>query len=212
MKTVRMRTMIAGSIVLLVLFLDQIIKFEVKTKMLLHEKIKVTNWFHIFFTENKGMAFGMDFIGTAFLTVFRLVAVILFSFVLIRCVRREKYPLGFIVCLSLVVAGAAGNIVDNSFYGLIFSMSPEYNPLFAGNAPAHLVSFGEGYAGFLSGRVVDMFYFPIFIWPDWVPFWGGECFFNAIFNFADTAISCGAIVLFFFYRKYINGELLNRAF
>ncbi len=209
LNTVRIRAVLTGAIIFLVLLFDQIIKFQVKTNLLLHERIEVTNWFHILFTENRGMAFGMDFIGTTFLTLFRFAAVILFSVILVRTLRNTRYPVGLVICLSLVVAGAAGNIVDNCFYGLIFSESPEYSSFFATGMPAVLVPFGEGYGGFLSGRVVDMFYFPLFVWPEWIPFVGGEYFFNAIFNFADAAISCGAIALFLFYRKYINGEMLK---
>lgn len=209
LNSVRIRAVLTGAIILSVLLCDQIIKYQVKTSLLLHERIEVTSWFHILFTENRGMAFGMDFIGTTFLTLFRFAAVILFSIILVRTLRNTKYPVGLVVCLSLVVAGAAGNIVDNCFYGLIFNESPEYNSFFATGIPAGLVPFGEGYGGFLSGRVVDMFYFPLFVWPEWIPFVGGEYFFNAIFNFADAAISCGAIALFLFYRKYINGEMLR---
>lgn len=205
---VRLRAFVAGFIIFLVLLLDQCIKYKVKTGMLLHEKIEVTSWFQICFTENRGMAFGMDFIGTSFLTLFRLMVVGLFLHVLFRCLKNKRYPLGFIACFSCIVAGAAGNIVDNTFYGLIFSQSPEYSPLLLEQNPACLVSWGEGYGDLFAGRVVDMFYFPIFIWPDWIPFLGGGYFFNAIFNFADATITCGAIVLFIFYRHYINGELL----
>lgn len=205
--SIRSRAFVAASVFSLILLLDQFIKYKVKTGLLLHEKVEVTSWFQICFTENRGMAFGMDFIGTSLLTLFRLVVIGAFVYVLIRCLKNKRYPLGFIVCISCIIAGAAGNIVDNTFYGLIFSESPEYSPFLLHQSPAHLVPWGEGYGDVFAGWVVDMFYFPLFIWPDWVPFLKGEYFFNAIFNFADAAISCGAVALFLFYRRYINGLL-----
>lgn len=207
-KDVSLRTAIAVSILLFVLVTDQVIKYFVKTGFCLYEKVQVTDWFQLFFTENKGMAFGLDFFGTMFLAVFRLVAVVLFSVLLVKIVRRS-FPIGYIVCVAMIIAGAAGNIIDNCFYGLIFTESlPDYLP-FA--TPATLVPFGEGYGTFLSGKVVDMFYFPLFTWPDWVPLLGGEVFFNAVFNFADASISCGAIALFLFYHKYLTGEAFRSA-
>lgn len=172
--------------------------------MSLYERIEVTDWFQLCFTENEGMAFGMDFIGTMFLTVFRVIAVAVFAVILVRIIRR-RYPVGLIVCLSFIVAGAAGNIIDNSIYGLIFTQSVP------GSAPAELVPWGSGYGSFLSGHVVDMFYFPLFVWPDWLPFLGGKVFFNAIFNFADAAISCGAVALLLCYYRYLSGEGSPRA-
>lgn len=195
------RAAAAWGVVLFVMVADQIIKYMVKTSMLLYESIPVTDWFHISFTENKGMAFGMDFIGTMFLSVFRVAAVCLFTYVLVRVIRR-RYPLGFVVCLSMIVAGAAGNIIDNCFYGLCFSESVPY--WVPGAEPSVLVPFSTGYGDFLAGRVVDMFYFPLFTWPDWMPWVGGRVFFGAIFNFADASISCGAVVLALFYGKYLR--------
>ncbi|MGN1259566.1 MAG: lipoprotein signal peptidase [Alloprevotella sp.] len=196
----KQRALIAGSIIPAVLIIDQIIKVWVKTHMMLHESIDVTDWCKIMFVENRGMAFGMSFIGTHFLTLFRIVAVIVFFILLIRLIKR-RYPVGLIVCLSLVVAGAAGNIIDNCFYGLCFN---ESTPFYASSSPAEYVGFGNGYAGFLSGRVVDMFYFPFFTWPEWMPFVGGDVFFGAVFNFADAAISCGAVALLLFYPRYFG--------
>ncbi len=143
------------------------------------------------------MAFGMDFIGTFVLCGFRIIAVSLLCYGLAKVITRRA-PIGFIVCLSLVTAGAAGNIFDNLFYGLVFSESTEYSI-------ASFVPFGEGYGKFCSGKVVDMFYFPIIdtILPEWIPFRGGHrfIFFAPIFNFADAAISCGGFALVVFYRK-----------
>lgn len=194
------RALIAGSIIPAVLIIDQIIKVWVKTHMTLHESIDVTDWCKIMFVENRGMAFGMSFVGTHLLTLFRIVAVIAFLILLVRLIKR-RYPVGLIACLALVVAGAAGNIIDNCLYGLCFSESA---PAYTGASPAEYVGFGNGYANFLNGRVVDMFYFPFFTWPEWMPFVGGDVFFGAVFNFADAAISCGAVALLLFYPRYFG--------
>lgn len=197
------RSILAVAILVAVIIIDQLIKFEIKTTFSLHEVYRVTDWFQIFFTENRGMAFGMQFVGTMFLALFRVVAIVFFCVVLFRLVKR-KAPYGLIVCVAMIIAGAAGNIIDNMFYGLIFTESTPYG------APATLVPFGQGYGSFLSGKVVDMFYFPLFTWPDWVPLIGGDVFFGAIFNFADASISCGAVALALFYYKYIShGDLFS---
>ncbi len=191
---------LSASIIVMVLAIDQLLKIWIKTNFSLYEKLEITPWFYLCFTENVGMAFGMDFIGTMFLCLFRLVAVCGFAYLLWRWISRNA-PMGVVICLSLIIAGAAGNIIDNCFYGLVFTESMPYD------LPARLVNFGEGYGSFLSGRVVDMFYFPLFSFdfPTWLPFIGGNhfLFFNAIFNFADAAISCGAIALLIFYRKVL---------
>ena len=197
---IKKRAILAISTILFTLVIDQIIKIVVKTNMFLHESIDVTDWFKICFVENRGMAFGMDFIGTTFLSIFRIVAILFFCYLLVKIVRK-RYPMGFIFCFSLVVAGAVGNIIDNCLYGLIFEQSV---PQGWGMEPASFVSFGEGYGSFLSGKVVDMFYFPLFQWPETLPIVGGDVFFSAIFNFADAAISCGAVALLLFYYSYIS--------
>ena len=197
---IKKRAVLAISTILITLIIDQIIKIVVKTNMFLHESIGVTDWFKICFVENRGMAFGMDFIGTTFLSIFRIVAILFFCFILVKIVRK-RYPMGLIFCFSLVVAGAVGNIIDNCLYGLIFEQSfPEH---WAMN-PASFVPFGEGYGSFLSGKVVDMFYFPLFEWPESFPIVGGDVFFSAIFNFADAAISCGAVALLLFYYPFLS--------
>lgn len=189
-------------LILSVLVIDQCIKIAVKTNMFMHESIRVTGWFYILFTENPGMAFGWQFIDKIFLTSFRIVAVAAIAYYLCRTIRRGA-PTGFIVCLSLVLAGAAGNIIDCVFYGLVFNDPP---------APfvARFVPFGTGYGSAFLGRVVDMFYFPIIDtnWPDWMPWVGGEhfVFFSPIFNFADAAISCGIIAMLIFYHKRLSGQ------
>ncbi len=187
-------------IVFLTLVIDQWIKIAVKTHMYLHESIRVTDWFYILFTENPGMAFGWEFFDKLFLTFFRIMAVAVIACLLYRAIRKGV-PTGFVACSSLVLAGAAGNIIDCVFYGLIFNNPP---------APftAHFVPFGTGYESVFHGRVVDMFYFPIIdtYWPEWMPWVGKEhfIFFSPIFNFADAAISCGIIALLIFYHKRIT--------
>ena len=150
------------------------------------------------------MAFGMSFISTDLLTIFRMVAIAVFVYFLTRQIR-EKAPIGFIVCLALIIAGAMGNIIDNCFYGLIFSESTPAVPPFGTHA--QLVDFGAGYGSFLHGHVVDMFYFPLFTWPDWMPLVGGDVFFGAVFNFADAAISCGGVALLLFYYQHLSKVL-----
>lgn len=190
----RSRTVLA--IVLLALVVDQVIKIVVKTNMSLGESIPVFgDWFKIQFIENNGMAFGMEFLGKTFLTLFRIVAIALLVWYLRVLLRDNKSPFGYVVCIAFILAGAAGNLVDCLFYGEIFTSS--YGQV------AEFVSFGDGYSSFLHGKVVDMFYFPLFTWPDWVPLVGGEIFFSPVFNFADACISCGVVALLIWYRKYI---------
>lgn len=193
---------LAALIVAAVLVIDQVIKIAVKTNMFLHEHIRITDWFYIYFTENNGMAFGLEIFAKIFLTLFRIVTVILITWYLARIVRQsEKVKNGYIVCLSLILAGAVGNIIDCVFYGEVFSASTH-------TQIASWVPVGQGYADWLHGKVVDMFYFPIIdtYWPDWMPFVGGEhfIFFSPIFNFADASISCGIIALLLFYSRYLN--------
>lgn len=194
---------LAAFIILGVLVIDQIIKIWVKTTMFLHSSIHITDWFQIFFTENNGMAFGMELFGKLFLTSFRIVAVILILWYLIDIIKRNLKT-GYIVCIAMILAGACGNIIDCVFYGVIFSEST-YSQL------ATFVPIGEGYGSWFQGRVVDMFYFPIIDthWPSWFPIWGGKhfIFFSPIFNFADASISCGIIALLLFYHKYLNASL-----
>lgn len=195
------KLLISSALFISVLVIDQIIKIAVKTGMLLGEHIEVTSWFHIAFVENNGMAFGWElFGGKLILTLFRLVAVSVIGWFIWREIMRRR-PTGYIICLTLIMAGAAGNIIDCLFYGLIFNNPP--HPY-----TAQLVPWGMGYGEFLYGRVVDMFYFPLIEWdmPSWVPVYGGEhcIFFSPVFNFADAAISCGIVALLLFYRKNIN--------
>ena len=194
---------LATFIVIAVLIIDQIIKILVKTNMYWHESIRITDWFYIYFTENNGMAFGMEIFDKLFLTSFRLIASVGITYLLYRFVKRNLKT-GFIACVALILAGALGNIIDCVFYGEIFSESTH-------SQIASLVPMGEGYSEWFYGKVVDMFYFPLIEtnWPEWMPFVGGEhfIFFSPIFNFADAAISCGIIAIILFYGKYLNNNL-----
>lgn len=198
------RGKLAVIITLAVIIIDQIIKIVIKTGMFLRESIDVTSWFKIFFIENRGIAWGVEVMPQMFLSIFRIVASLLIAYLLYKLVR-QKAKKGFIVCVALILGGALGNIIDNIFYGAIFTESTP-------TVKAVLTSVGQGYGGFFHGKVVDMFYFPIIetTWPQWMPFVGGEpfTFFNAVFNFADSAISCGAIAIILFYAKYLN-SLMN---
>ena len=196
-KTLR-QGRLATAIVIAVLIIDQIIKIAVKTNMSIGQEIRITNWFYILFVENNGMAFGMEIISKLFLSVFRIVAIFFFVWYLIKIINKG-FPTGYIVTIAFVIAGAAGNLIDCIFYGQIFSEST-----FGPNGVAHLTPFGEGYAPVLYGKVVDMFYFPLWTWPDWLPWIGGNIFFSPIFNFADSCITCGIIVLMLFYSRYVN--------
>lgn len=190
-------------IVAIALIIDQIIKLSVKLGMRLYESIHITDWFYIYFTENPGMAFGMEIFGKLFLTLFRIVA-IGFLVYYVSKIRGKGFPKGYLVCVAFIIAGAMGNVIDCVFYGPLFSESTPYSV-------SHLVPWGEGYAPMLKGKVVDMFYFPLveWNWPDWLPFIGGNhfIFFSPIFNFADACISCGVIAILLFYSKCMNWGL-----
>ncbi len=190
-------------IILLVLFFDQLLKFWVKTNMMLGDEFIIAkNWFIIHFVENNGMAFGLEFgnsIGKYFLSIFRIVAIGAIGWYINKLWKRDV-PFGIIVCFSLIMAGAIGNILDSAFYGLIFNES--YGQV------ATLFPAGGGYSSFLQGRVVDMFYFPLISgnYPSWVPFVGGEdfIFFRPVFNMADSSITVGIISILIFYRRFFD--------
>jgi signal peptidase II len=200
MSKARVQLGLTAAIVLGVLVVDQLIKIAVKTTMYLHEHIRIADWFYIYFTENNGMAFGWQFFDKIFLTLFRLIAVLIISVFLSRSVKRGAKT-GFIVCLAMIIAGAAGNIIDCVFYGQLFSESTS-------TEIAQFVPFGGGYQSLFYGRVVDMFYFPLFEfdWPSWMPLVGDQhiIFFSPIFNFADASISVGVILLLLFYRDSLT--------
>ncbi|MEZ7763525.1 lipoprotein signal peptidase [Prevotella nigrescens] len=195
---------IAVTTIVLLLLIDQIIKVWVKLNMNIGEEIVVFNWFRISFIENRGMAFGMEIGSKLFLSLFRIVAVGALTWYIYKRIK-EGARTGYIIVLSMIYAGAAGNILDSLFYGEIFTAS---HPYYTDLPPAQLVPWGEGYASILMGNVVDMFSFPLFhgTFPNWFPVWGGEdfTFFSAIFNFADACISVGVVVLFLFFRGDFN--------
>lgn len=200
MKEKQFEGRVVTIIVALALIIDQVIKLSVKLGMRLYENIHITDWFYIYFTENPGMAFGMEIFGKLFLTLFRIVAVSFLIYYVVK-VRGKGFPRGYLVCVAFIIAGALGNLIDCVIYGPIFSESTPYSI-------SQLVPWGEGYAPLFKGKVVDMFYFPLieWDWPSWLPFIGGNhfIFFSPIFNFADACISCGVIAILLFYNHCIN--------
>jgi len=190
---------IAFGIIGLILIIDQILKFHIKTNFMLGEEVRVTDWFIIHFTENPGMAFGMEFggnFGKLILSLFRILAIGAMFWYLIYSLKKKE-NMYFITALSLILSGALGNLIDSAFYGLIFNDSL--------HQVATFLPEEGGYGTFLHGKVVDMFYFPIFSgnYPNWFPVVGGNSFtfFGAIFNIADAAITSGVIFLILFYKK-----------
>ncbi|MGQ1892007.1 lipoprotein signal peptidase [Thermophagus sp. OGC60D27] len=192
-------------IIIAILIIDQSLKIWVKTNMMLGEEFSVIgNWFYIHFVENNGMAFGMELggdWGKIFLSVFRIVAVTGIGWYLYK-LSCKGAPKGLIISVSMVLAGALGNIIDSMFYGMIFSHS--YSQI------AALFPDGGGYAPFLHGRVVDMFYFPLITghYPEWFPVLGGQefIFFRPVFNIADSSITLGIISIFVFQKQYFKEE------
>lgn len=201
-----MRGLSATLLVTLVLLIDQVSKFWVKTNMYIGQEFDVLgDWFKIHFIENDGMAFGLSFggvYGKIALTSFRIICVIGIFFI-IRQLLKKNGSLGFILALSLIFAGAMGNIIDSLFYGKFFEASSGSLRNVANFLPS-----GGGYAGFLQGQVVDMLYFPLVdgFWPEWVPVIGGRyfSFFRPVFNVADAAITTGVATILIFYRSFFT--------
>ncbi len=192
------RLLILGVVLVVV---DQVMKILVKTNMTIGEHFNVIgHWFQILFIENKGMAFGMSFggvIGKYFLTVFRIGLFAFLCWWIAKLLKRENpVPTGVLVGLTLITAGAMGNIIDCLFYGMIFSES----------TPFAVATFGSSYAPFMQGKVVDMLYFPLWTWPESIPLIGGDIFFSPVFNFADSCVTVGAIYLILFQYKFFMKE------
>ena len=186
----------------ILLLLDQTLKIWIKTSFVLGEEYEIFDWFIIHFTENNGMAFGIElggYTGKKILSLFRIIVVgvgIIYLFNL----TKKKISDGALIALGLIIGGAIGNIIDSSFYGIIFNDS--YN-----NIASFMPEMG-GYSSLLHGKVVDMFYFPLMNshFPNWLPIWGGEhfIFFRPVFNIADAGISIGIFMILLFYRKEFN--------
>ncbi len=194
--------------IVLLLLIDQVIKFVVKLNMTIGQSIYVFgDWFQIYFIENKGMAFGMEWggdIGKFALTLFRIIFIGFIIIYLRKIIKKSEVPNGVLVGVALVLVGAIGNVVDSIFYGVIFSESTYYSL-------AEFLPNGGGYAPLMFGKVVDMFYFPIIktTLPQWFPINGGDefVFFRPIFNFADACISVGVIYMLLFQRKFFSKDM-----
>ena len=190
-------------LILLIIILDQALKIWVKTNMVLGQEYHILgNWFIIHFIENNGMAFGMEIagkFGKIILSLFRIAAVVGIGWYLIHLIK-QKASTGLIITISVIMAGALGNIIDSAFYGMIFS-----------NSYYHVASMFPaegGYSSFLHGQVVDMFYFPVLkgTFPDWIPFRGGDnfIFFRPVFNIADSSITVGVTLILIFQKRFFN--------
>jgi len=197
-------------IVLAVLVIDQTIKIYIKLNYPLGVVKEFADWAYLYFTENPGMAFGIEWggeYGKLFLTLFRIAACVFGVWFINKSIQRGESTL-FIVAISLILAGALGNIIDSVFYGVFFTESTEYD--------VAQLTFGKGYSTWFYGKVVDMFYFPLFSgkFPEWLPIWGGEefIFFRPIFNFADASITVGVFILLIFHKQieeYSSSSKLN---
>lgn len=188
----------AAIIIVCVILLDQLLKIWVKTNFFYGEEFVITEWFRLYFIENNGMAFGMEFGSKLLLTWFRIIAVMILIYYLYKVRNKENIQTGYIVCVSMITAGALGNAIDCIFYGIVFD-----NPI--PPLAATLFPEGGGYGTLFHGRVVDMLYFPLveWNWPDWLPWIGGEhfIFFQPIFNLADAVLCVGMFIIILFYSK-----------
>lgn len=204
------KALIAIAIILGVLILDQVIKIWVKTTMVMGEEINIIgDRVMLHFTENPGMAFGMELGGSwgkLALSLFRIIAITGLSIYLYKIIKAGE-NMFYIICISLVIAGATGNLIDSAFYGIIFNESF--------GQVATMFPEGGGYAPFLYGHVVDMFYCPVIDthYPDWFPFVGGDrlLFFRPVFNVADSAITVSVFLMIIFYRKVFRKNLISFA-
>ncbi len=204
------KLLISFSVVFLVLFIDQFVKIWIKTHYYLGESYEVfgQSWFQLHFIENRGMAFGMEFAGNygkIILSVLRIALIGVIAWYIVTLVRKNAGNF-LIITISLVFAGAIGNVIDSAFYGLIFSESTPFDM-------AVLFPDAGGYGTFLHGQVVDMFYFPLFTvhLPSWIPFAGGKMFtfFDAIFNVADATITVGVFILLIFQKRLFKKEMVS---
>ncbi len=205
------KSLIVTLVIIVVLILDQWLKIWVKLNINYGEGFNILGleWAQIHFIENPGMAFGLSYggvTGKIILSTFRIVMVAVLIYIL-RSLMKNKESLGLLISFALIIAGAMGNILDSMFYGLIFSKSVFHGGL------SEFMPAGGGYAPFLQGKVVDMFYFPLLdtTLPEWFPFWGGERFqfFRPVFNLADSAISVGVASIILFHRKFFKQDKNN---
>lgn len=193
-------------LIVVTLILDQALKLWIKLNMTLGQEFSLLgDRGFIHFTENNGMAFGLELGGEAgklVLSIFRIIAISVIGYG-IHYMVKKKYPKGLVLCVSLIFAGALGNMIDSAFYGMFFSESTWYDK-------AQLFPPEGGYSSFLHGKVVDMFYFPLISghYPSWVPIWGGQdfIFFRPVFNLADAAISVGVVIILIFQKRYFKEE------
>lgn len=198
----RRQAWVVAAVILAFVVADQALKFWVKTDFYLGEEREIFSWFKLLFVQNPGMAFGWTLGNKLVLTLFRLVATVFGFWYLARLIKRPGgAPMGLVVCIAMILAGAIGNLIDCTFYGLLFN-----NPM--PPAVASFLPYGGGYAELMHGQVVDMLYFPLFsfTWPDWLPLIGGDYFefFHPIFNIADAGVSVGVIALILFYSNSLS--------
>lgn len=183
--------------IILLLLIDQASKIYIKLNFALGDEVEVFPWFKILFIENNGMAFGMELVGKLFLTLFRITAVVFLSYFISKLIRQNARQ-GYILAISMLTAGAAGNIIDSVFYGVIFNESTPYQV-------ATLFPEGGGYASLFYGKVVDMLYFPL------ITNAGGETvFFRYIFNVADSCVTVSVFIILLFFRKDLNHSLESK--
>ena len=194
---------LATILIAVVIILDQASKIYVKTHFFLGEQVDVASWFKIIFIENNGMAYGMELGSKMVLTWLRIIFSGLFIYYLVKIRRRTDLPRGFVVCVSLITAGAIGNVIDCIAYGQLFNdpAAPEV---------AQFLPSEGGYASLFNGKVVDMLQFPLaeWDWPSWMPWIGGKhyLFFQPVFNVADACLTTSIIAIIIFYHKHLLSD------